>query len=156
MTLQGRRSSRVIRFSGCLIGCARRVVLTAAIRRCGMMCMRCQRLKDAFVPLAHPAGHAQADFVEAWSVIDGVTRKVHVLVVARPHSDAVFVKAYPAETAEAFCEGHVAALAFFGGVSQPILYDNTRLAVAKIFGDGARKRSTLFVALQSYQVLEDR
>ena len=105
-------------------------------------------LKEAFVPLAHPAGHAQADFGEAWAVIGGVTRKLPFFVVALPHSDAIFVKAYPAETAEAFCDGHVAAFAFFGGVPQSILYDNTRLAVAKILGDGTRKRSTLFAALQ--------
>jgi len=117
---------------------------------------RRQRMKEAFVPLAHPAGHAQTDFGEAWAVIGGVTRKVHFLVVALPHSDAIFVKAYPAETAEAFCEGHVAAFAFFGGVPQSILYDNTRLAVAKILGDGIRKRSTLFGALQSHYVFEDR
>ena len=48
----------------------------------------------------HPAGHAQADFGEAWAVIGGVTRKVRFLVVELPHSDAIFVKAYPAETAE--------------------------------------------------------
>jgi transposase len=113
-------------------------------------------LKEAFVPLAHPAGHAQADFGEAWSVIGGIQRKVHFLVVALPHSDAIFVKAYPAETAEAFCDGHVSAIAFFGGVPLSILYDNTRLAVAKILGDGSRKRSTLFAALQSHYVFEDR
>ena len=113
-------------------------------------------LKEAFVPLAHPAGHAQADFGEAWAVIGGMRRKVHFLVVALPHSDAIFVKAYPAETAEALCEGHVAAFAFFGGVALSILYDNTRLAVAKILGDGTRKRSTLFAALQSHYVFEDR
>ena len=39
---------------------------------------------------------------------------------------------------------------------QSILYDNTRLAVAKILGDGTRKRSTLFGALQSHYVFEDR
>ena len=55
---------------------------------------------------------------------------MHYLVVALPHSDAIFVKAYPAETAEAFCEGHVAAFAFFGGIPVSVLYDNTRLAVA--------------------------
>jgi transposase len=113
-------------------------------------------LKEAFVPLSHPAGHAQADFSEAWAVIGGVTRKVHFLVVSLPHSDAIFVKAYPAETAEAFCEGHVAAFAFFGGVALSILYDNTRLAVAKILGDGSRTRSTLFSTLQSHYVFEDR
>jgi transposase len=73
---------------------------------------RRQRMKEAFVPLAHPVGHAQADFGEAWAVI--------------------------------------------GGVPQSILYDNTRLAVAKILGDGTRKRSTLFGALQSHYVFEDR
>jgi transposase len=113
-------------------------------------------LKEAFVPLAHPAGHAQADFGEAWAVIGGVTRKVHFLVVSLPHSDAIFVKAYPAERAEAFREGHVAAFAFFGGVPLSILYDNTRLAVAKILGDGTRRRSTLFSGLQSHYVFEDR
>jgi transposase len=35
-----------------------------------------------------------------------------------PHSDACFVQAYPAETAEAFCDGHNAAFAFFGKVPQ--------------------------------------
>ena len=114
------------------------------------------QLKEAFVPLAHPPGHAQADFGEAWAVIGGVRRKVHFLVVDLPHSDAIFVKAYPAETAEAFCDGHVSAFAFFGGVPQSILYDNTKLAVAKILGDGTRKRSTLFDALQSHYVFEDR
>ena len=89
------------------------------------------------MPLAHPAGDAQADFGEAWAVIGGVTRKVHFLVVALPHSDAIFVKAYPAETAEAFCAGHVAAFGFFGAIPVSVLYDNTRLAMAKILGDGA-------------------
>ena len=113
-------------------------------------------LREAFVPLAHPPGHAQADFGEAWAIINGVRRKVHFLVVAIPHSDAIFVKAYPAETAEAFCDGHVVAFAFFGGVPLSILYDNTKLAVARILGDGTRKRSTLFAALQSHYVFEDR
>lgn len=89
-------------------------------------------------------------------MIGGIRRKVHFLVVALPHSDAIFVKAYPAELAEAFCDGHVAAFAFFGGVALSILYDNTRLAVAKILGDGTRKRSALFAALQSHYAFEDR
>jgi transposase len=32
------------------------------------------------------------------------------------HSDAVIVKSYPAETTEEFFDGHVSALAFFGGI----------------------------------------
>ncbi|MBA3625896.1 MAG: IS21 family transposase [Methylibium sp.] len=113
-------------------------------------------LKEVFVPLAHPAGHAQADFGEAWAVLGGVRRKVHVLVVDLPQSDAIFLKAYHAETAEALCDGHVAAFDFFGGVPLSILYDNTKLVVAKILGDGTRKRATLFAELQSHYLFKDR
>lgn len=116
---------------------------------------RRQQMKEAFVPLAHPPGHAQADFGEAWVDMDGRRRKVHCLVVDLPYSDAIFMKAYPAETAEAFCDGHVAAFDFFGGVPLSILYDNTKLAVAQILGDGTRKRSALFGTLQSHYVFED-
>ena len=39
---------------------------------------------------------------------------------------------------KAFCDGHIAAFAFFGGAPLSILYDNTTIAVARILGDGAR------------------
>ncbi len=117
---------------------------------------RRQHLKEAFVPLLHPAGHAQADFGEATVFLAGVEQKVRFFVMSLPQSDAVFVKAYHAETAEAFCDGHVEAFAFFGGVPLSILYDNTKLAVAQILGDGTRKRSRMFEALQSHYLFEDR
>ncbi|MDE0811808.1 MAG: IS21 family transposase, partial [Alphaproteobacteria bacterium] len=107
------------------------------------------RLKETFVPLAHPVGHAKANFGEAGAVICGVTSKVHFLVVALPPSDAIYVKAHPAETAEAFCEGHMLAFAFFGRIPVSILNDKTRLVVAKLLGDGTRKRSILLAAIQS-------
>ena len=53
-----------------------------------------QRQREMFVPLAHPPGHAQADFGEALAVIGGVERKIHFLVMELPHSDACFLKAY--------------------------------------------------------------
>lgn len=115
-----------------------------------------QRQREMFVPLAHPPGHAQADFGEALAVIGGVERKIHFLVMDLPHSDACFVKAYPAETTEAFCDAHVAAFAFFGGVPVSILYDNTRIAVARILGDGKRKRTRVFSELVSHYLFEDR
>ena len=71
--------------------------------------------------------------------IAGVERKIHFFAVDLPHSDACFVQAYPAETAEAFCDGHNAAFGFFGGVPKSILYDNTKLAVARILGYGTRQ-----------------
>ena len=47
------------------------------------------------------------------------------------------MKAYPGETTEAFLDGHVSAFALLGGSPQSILYDNTKLAVAKILGYGS-------------------
>ncbi len=115
-----------------------------------------QRQREMFVPLSHPPGHAQADFGEALAVIGGVERKIHFLVMDLPHSDACFLKAYPAETTEAFCDAHVAAFEFFGGVPVSILYDNTKIAVARILGDGKRKRTRIFSELVSHYLFEDR
>ena len=115
-----------------------------------------QRQREVFVPLRHDPGHAQADFGEALAVIGGVERKIHFFAMDLPHSDAGFVQAYPAETTEAFCAGHVAAFAFFGGVPQSILYDNTKLAVARILGDGKRQRTRVFSELQSHYLFADR
>ncbi|HEX8568500.1 MAG TPA: IS21 family transposase, partial [Caulobacteraceae bacterium] len=114
------------------------------------------RVREVFVPLAHPPGHAQADFGEAVAVVGGVERKVHFFCLDLPHSDAGFVKAYPAERLEAFCDGHNAAFAFFGGVPRSILYDNTRLAVARIRGDGTRERTRGFAELRSHYLFLDR
>jgi transposase len=79
--------------------------------------------REMFVPLRHTAGEAQADFGEALVVIAGVERKAHYLAMDLPHSDDCFVVAFPAETTEAFLEGHVRAFAYFGGVPTRILYD---------------------------------
>ncbi len=115
-----------------------------------------QRTREMFVPLVHPPGDAQADFGEALAKIGGVLRKVHFLAIYLPYSDAIFVVAYPAETTEAFCDGHVKAFAFFGGVPQSILYDNTKIAVACILGDGRRQRTRVFSELQSHYLFTDR
>jgi transposase len=115
-----------------------------------------QRAQEMFVPLVHPPGHAQADFGEAIGIIDGVERKIHFFAFDLPHSDACFVAAYPAETKEAFCDGHVKAFSFLGGVPRSILYDNTKIAVARILGDGTRQRTQVFSELQSHYLFEDR
>ncbi len=114
------------------------------------------RAREVFVPLAHPPGHAQVDFGAAVAVIGGERRKIHFFCLDLPHSDACFVRAYPAERAEAFLDGHNAAFAFLGGVPRSILYDNTRLAVARILGDGTRERSRSFAELRSHYLFLDR
>ncbi len=112
--------------------------------------------QEMFVPLVHPPGHAQADFGEALVEIGGVERKAHFLAFDLPHSDACHVKAFPAETTEAFCDGHNAAFDFFGGVPQSVLYDNTKLAVARILGGGRRQRTRVFSELESHYLFADR
>ena len=114
------------------------------------------RSREMFVPLSHRPGHAQADFGEADGYIGGKKVRFHYFCMDLPHSDGCFVKAYPAETAEAFCDGHVAAFGFFGGVPRSILYDNTRLAVARTVKGGARLRSHMFAELQSHYLFDDR
>ncbi len=125
--------------------------------------VREQRLstREAFVPLHHPPGHAQVDFGEAVAVVNGERCKVHLFCMILPHSDAWFVKAYPRETTEAFLDGHVNAFAFFGGRPLSILpakpsRDNTTLAVARIMGDGERRRTQAFSHLQSHYLFRDR
>ena len=115
-----------------------------------------RRTQEMFVPLSHAPGHAQCDFGEALAVSGGGERKIHYLVIDLPHSDGCFVKAYPAETAEAFLDGHVSAFALLGGVPQSILYDNTKLAVARILCDDRRKRTRAFTELQSHYLFEDK
>ena len=114
------------------------------------------RGRETFVPLAHPPGHAQVDFGEAIGVIGGVRQKLHFFCMNLPQSDACYVKAYPRETTEAFLDGHVSAFAFFVGAPQSILYDNTKIAVAKICGDGKRERTRAFTELCSHYLFRDR
>jgi len=108
------------------------------------------------VPLTHPAGEAQADFGEALAVIGGVECKAHYLAMDLPHSDDCLVIAFPAETTEAFLEGHVKAFAYFGGVPTRILYDNTKIAVAKISGGTDRQRTRASSELPSHSLFADK
>jgi transposase len=112
--------------------------------------------REMFIPLRHTPGEAQVDFGEAVVVIAGLEAKAHFFTMDLPHSDDCFVIAFPGETTEAFLEGHVQAFAYFGGVPTRILYDNTKLAVAKILGDGRRQRTRAFSELQSHYLFAEK
>jgi transposase len=112
--------------------------------------------REMFVPLAHPPGDAQADFGEAMVVIAGGECKAHYLTMDLPQSDDCFMMAFPAETTEAFLEGHNHAFAYFGGVPRTILYDNTKIAVARILGDGTRTKTQAFSELQSHYLFAEK
>jgi len=112
--------------------------------------------KEMFVPLSHPPGHGQADFGEALVVIGGIEQKAYFFAFDLPHSDACYIRAYPAANTEAWLDGHVHAFAFFGAVPRSVLYDNDRCLVAKIMPDGTRKRTQRFSAMLSHYVIGDR
>jgi transposase len=115
-----------------------------------------RRHREMFVPLHHAPGHAQADFGEARVVIGGIEQKAHFFALDLPHSDASYIRAYPAATAEAWVDGHVHAFAFFGRVPLSVLYDNDRCLVARILPDGTRTRAQLFSGFLSHYVIRDR
>ena len=75
--------------------------------------------QEMVVPLSHAPGEARAEFGEAQAIGPGVECNAHYLAMDLPHSDDCFVPAFPAETTEAFLEGHVRAFAFFGGCASP-------------------------------------
>ena len=81
---------------------------------------------------------------EARAVIGGAVRKVHFFAFDLPHSDACYVRAYPAAISEAWVDGHVHAFAFFGTVPLSVLYDNDRCLVSRTEPDGTRRRGQLF------------
>ena len=47
---------------------------------------RC-RMREMYVPLSHPPGHAQCDFGQAKAMIGGVEQRVHYFVLDLPRSD---------------------------------------------------------------------
>lgn len=115
-----------------------------------------RRSREMFVPLAHPPGHAQADFGEAMVIIGGLEQKAYFFAFDLPHSDACYVRAYPAATSEAWVDGHVHAFAFFGRVPVSVLYDNDKCLVARILPDGSRTRTKLFSGFLSHYLIRDR
>jgi transposase len=114
------------------------------------------RSREMFIPLTHAPGEAQADFGEALVVTAGLEQKAHYLAMDLPHSDDCFVAAFPAETTEAFLEGHVLAFTYFCAVPTRILYDNTKIAVARILGGDQRQRTRAFSELASYYLFADK
>ena len=115
-----------------------------------------QHNKEVFMPLAHPPGHAQADFGEAEVILGGVRQKVHFFVLALPFSDCFYVRGYEAAVSEAWMDGHVHAFNFFGAVPQSILYDNDRCLVVKIHKDGQRRRTLQLQEAISHYLFKDR
>ena len=109
--------------------------------------------REVFVPLVHRPGEAQVDFGEAVVKLAGQLRKAAFLVMALPHSDAFFIRAYDRECTETFWDGHVRAFDFFG-VPRRITYDNSRVMVSKIIGPRQRELTKGFLQLESHYLFD--
>ena len=113
-------------------------------------------VREMFVPLEHPPGHAQCDFGQAWAFIGGKKRRVHYFVMSLPHSDGIFIKAYPAETTEAFCDGHVSAFRYLAECRRASCTTTRRLPWRRYWAEDVARRTSTFTELQSHYLFSDR
>lgn len=114
-----------------------------------------EAVDGVFVPLCHEPGvEAEVDWGRASVVIAGVTVEVFLFLMRACFSGACFVAAYPRETQQAFLQGHVDALAFFGGCFRTVRYDNLGSAVSKVLKGRRRVETDRFVALRSHYLFD--
>jgi len=113
--------------------------------------------KEVFFPLAFkPGEEAQVDWGEAKAWIGGSLVTVYLFCMRLCHSKVVFVRAYSHMRSEAFLDGHVRALEFFGGVPLRIAYDNLKTAVISVGRGGKRVLNDRFIGFRSHYLFETR
>ena len=112
------------------------------------------RQKEMFVPLSHPPGHAQVDFGEADTVRTGQVESTFLCHGSAAQRCGVCDGVSGGDQRSLRRRTHQ-AFAHFGGVPQSIVYD-TKLAVAKILGDGKRRRTQGFTELVSHYLFQER
>lgn len=109
---------------------------------------------EVYIPLVHrPGEEAQVDFFAVTVEEGGVQREVWKLLVHLMYSGRDFVWFYEQCDQLAFLDGHVRALAYFGGVPARCLYDNLSAAVKRRVGL-ERELTDRFRALVSHYLFE--
>lgn len=77
-----------------------------------------------------PGEQAQVDFGRCWyEAQDGTTKGVWVFVMVLSWSRALYVEYVPRADLPTFIRCHLNAFAYFGGLPQKCLYDNTKIVV---------------------------
>ena len=117
---------------------------------------RGRRTQEMFVPLSHAPGHAQCDFGEAGAIVAEWSARCTYFVLDLPHQRRLLREGVSGGDHRGLSGRPCVGLCLLGGAPQSILYDNTKLAVARILGDGRRKRTRAFTELQSHYLFEDR
>jgi transposase len=119
--------------------------------------LKTQQPKEAYMPLAFdPGEEGQVDWGEAKVIQNGIEGTVQLFCVRLAHSKASFVYPYERATMEAFLDGHVRALAFFGGVPRRLAYDNLKSAVVYVGKGRHRQLNEHFKQLRSHYLFETR
>ncbi|WP_425957105.1 IS21 family transposase [Xylanimonas sp. McL0601] len=106
---------------------------------------------EVFVPQAHDLGaEAEVDFGEFHIRLAGQDLKVWMFAMRLSASGRAFHYAFANQAQEAFLEGHVRGLAYFGGVPARVRYDNLKPAVVRILRGRDRLENDRFTALRSH------
>jgi transposase len=106
---------------------------------------------EVAVPQAHPPGaEAEVDFAEFHAMIAGALIKLWMFVMRLSCSGRAFHVAFATQAQEAFLEGHVLALEYFGAVPGRIRYDNLKPAVVRVLRGRDRSEAERFIALRSH------
>ena len=110
---------------------------------------------EAYCPQVHDPGvTAEVDWGEAKVMIAGVVMTLGLFLMRSCFSGACFVMAFETQSQQAFFEGHVAALSFFGGCFATIRYDNLKAAAKKTLKGRRRVENERFVAFRSHYLYE--
>jgi transposase len=106
---------------------------------------------QVMVPQAHaPGAEAEVDFGEFHAMVAGVLLKLWMFVMRLSCSGRAFHVAFATQAQEAFLEGHVLALEYFGAVPGRVRYDNLKPAVVRVLRGRDRAESERFIALRSH------
>jgi transposase len=106
---------------------------------------------EVAVPQAHlPGAEAEVDFGEFHAAIAGILLKLWMFVMRLSCSGRAFHVAFATQAQEAFLEGHVLALEYFGAVPGRVRYDNLKPAVVRVARGRDRAEAERFVALRSH------
>ena len=110
---------------------------------------------EAFCPQVHDPGvTAEVDWGEATVLIAGVLVTVGLFLMRSCFSGACFVMAFETQSQQAFFEGHVHALDWYGGAFVTVRYDNLKAAAKKTLKGRRRVENERFVALRSHYLFE--
>ncbi|MDX8414473.1 MAG: IS21 family transposase [Mariprofundales bacterium] len=113
------------------------------------------RHAGVFIPLSFDPGDAmQFDWSLEHVVINGVPKHVKVGHFRLAHSRKFFIVAFPREQLEMVLEAHNRAIAYFGGCTRRIIYDNPKTIVNRILKGKERDVNKRFARLASHYLFE--